>query len=261
MGEPLGFAYVAKEKRLAVPRHSYRLSLIVGIQPENAGRILDDRSAGTPQRFLWLPADDLWASDIPRGNPGKWPNPLVKIGAFHDHHTRQEGVCETARREIDLSRLAQLRGTTSEALDGHALLAQLKVAAFFALLDGRRTMTTEDDWKLARAVRQVFDQTRQHVIDALERDKIKNHRVRAETEASRVILIGNRMTEAAVQRVGRAIMASWTPSKTGSLTPNCGARSRRKIAATSRTQSRRSRPADRLRNAEYKVGTEYRRPR
>jgi hypothetical protein len=39
MGEPLGFAYVAKEKRLAVPRHSYRLSLIVGIQPENAGRI------------------------------------------------------------------------------------------------------------------------------------------------------------------------------------------------------------------------------
>jgi hypothetical protein len=67
-------------------------------------------------------------------------------------------------------------------------------------------MTTEDDWKLAPAVRQVSDQTRQYVIDALERDKIKNNRVRAEAEASRVILIGNRVTEAAVQRVGRAIM-------------------------------------------------------
>jgi hypothetical protein len=36
MGEPLGFAYVAKEKSLHIKRHDYRLCLITGVQPANA---------------------------------------------------------------------------------------------------------------------------------------------------------------------------------------------------------------------------------
>ena len=36
MGDALGFAYVDKEKRLTLARHSYRLCLVVGIQPERA---------------------------------------------------------------------------------------------------------------------------------------------------------------------------------------------------------------------------------
>jgi hypothetical protein len=49
MGEPLGFAYVDKEKRLTVPRHSYRLCLITGIQPANAAPILRAVSDQTRQ--------------------------------------------------------------------------------------------------------------------------------------------------------------------------------------------------------------------
>ena len=62
-GEPLGFAYVDPTKRLTVGRHKYRLCLLVGIQPEKAGVIFEDADAGTPQRFLWLPANDPDAPD------------------------------------------------------------------------------------------------------------------------------------------------------------------------------------------------------
>jgi hypothetical protein len=207
MGEPLGFAYVDKEKRLTVPRHSYRLCLSVGIQPANAASILDDHSAGTPQRFLWFPADDPDAPDERPEQPEKWPNPLIQIGTYRDHRTRQEmQVCETAQAEIDAARLSRLRGGTSEALDGHALLAQLKVAAALALLDGRRNAITEDDWRLAGMVRAISDQTRQHVIAVLERDKVKNNQARAHAEADRAIVLDNKLAEHSSQRAGQAIM-------------------------------------------------------
>jgi hypothetical protein len=206
MGEPLGFAYVDKEKRLTVPRHSYRLCLSVGIQPANAAPILEDHSAGTPQRLLWFPADDPDAPDERPQQPEKWSNPLIQIGTYRDHRTRQEmQVCDSARAEIDAARLSRLRGSTSEALDGHALLAQLKVAAALALVDGRRNAITEDDWCLAGVVRAVSDQTRQHVGRVLEQDKIKNNHARAHAEADRAIVIDNRMAKHAIQRVGRSL--------------------------------------------------------
>ena len=68
MGEPLGFAYVSKEKSLPVKRHEFRLCLITGIQPANANVILDDADSGTPARYLWLPTSDpaLLSSDLNR---------------------------------------------------------------------------------------------------------------------------------------------------------------------------------------------------
>jgi hypothetical protein len=209
MGEPLGFAYVDKEKRLTVPRHSYRLCLSVGIQPANAAPILDDHSAGTPQRLNWFPAGDPNAPDERPEEPQQLSNPLWTPASVLDNMepTRQEmGVCETARAEIDAARLAQLRGITTEALDGHALLAQLKIAAALALLDGRRDAVSEDDWRLAGVVRVVSDQTRQHVADVLEQGKARSNRAQAHAEADRAIVVDSRMAEHGTERAGRAIM-------------------------------------------------------
>ena len=55
MGERLGHLYVDPEKRVEIVAHSYRACLIVGVQPERAGVLLDDTAGGTPQRFVWLP--------------------------------------------------------------------------------------------------------------------------------------------------------------------------------------------------------------
>jgi hypothetical protein len=202
MGEPLGFAYVDREKRLTIPRHSYRLCLITGIQPSNVAPILEDHTSGTPQRFLWLPADDPGAPDERPDGPGTYPNPL---GTSPDRSRREMRVCETAQAEIDAARVNHLRGNTADALDGHALLARLKIAAGLAVLDGRTDAITEEDWQLAGLVHAVSDQTRQRVIDTLEQAKVRNNRARAEAEASRAILVGDRVAEAATQRVGRAI--------------------------------------------------------
>jgi hypothetical protein len=203
MGEPLGFAYVDREKRLTIPRHSYRMGLITGIQPGNAAPILEDHSSGTPQRFLWLPADDPGAPDERPDDPGTYPDPL---GTFHDRSRRQMQVCETARAEIDAARVDHLRANTTDALDGHALLAQLKIAAGLAILDGRMDAITEEDWQLAGLVHAVSDRTPQRVIGTLEQDKAKNNRARAESEAHRTIVIHDRMAEHTIQRVGRSIM-------------------------------------------------------
>jgi hypothetical protein len=177
--------------------------LITGIQPSNAAPILEDHSSGTPQRLLWLPADDPGAPDERPDDPGTYPNPLDTL---HDRSRRQIHVCETAQAEIDAARVDHLRGNTADVLGGHPLLAQLKTAAGLALLDGRTDAIAEEDWRLAGIVRAISDRTRQRVINTLEHDKAKTNRARAEAEASRAILVGDRVTEAATQRVGRAIM-------------------------------------------------------
>ena len=64
MGEDLGFAYADKAKALRLPPHTYRLGVMLGIQPSSAGWLVDDHGTGTPQRFLYLSAPDPGAPDL-----------------------------------------------------------------------------------------------------------------------------------------------------------------------------------------------------
>jgi hypothetical protein len=176
--------------------------LITGIQPANARTILEGEDDGTPQRFLWLPANDLYAPDVRPAEPepwGEWMTPQSYL-------MRPMEVCETARAEVEIARLDQLRGNGTGGLDGHALLGQLKIAAALAILDNRSTKITEEDWQLASVVRAKSDQTRQQVIDTLTRAKINGNRVRGEAEAQRVILVEDRKAEHATQRVSRSLL-------------------------------------------------------
>jgi len=45
MGERLGFSYADKAKALPIPRHSYRMGLVLGVQPGRAG-LLNDADGG-----------------------------------------------------------------------------------------------------------------------------------------------------------------------------------------------------------------------
>ena len=64
VGETLGFGYAAPEKQVVIERHTYRLTLVVGVQPTRARALLDDADGGTPQRILWLPVTDPDAPDL-----------------------------------------------------------------------------------------------------------------------------------------------------------------------------------------------------
>jgi Bifunctional DNA primase/polymerase, N-terminal len=105
MGQPLGFAYAAAEKRLMLTAHSYRLCLLVGVQPARAAALLDDSDAGTPQRFLWMPATDPGAPDVAPQAPGwrTWWAP--EVGASRV----QVPVCEAAREAVDRATLRRVR--------------------------------------------------------------------------------------------------------------------------------------------------------
>ena len=55
-GSDLTFGYADRNKSIVVDEHTYRLVAVVGVQPGRAATLLNDVDAGTPQRYLWLPA-------------------------------------------------------------------------------------------------------------------------------------------------------------------------------------------------------------
>lgn len=198
-GEDLGFAYADPTKALPLPAHRYRLALVAGVQPGRAQWVLDDADGGTPQRFLWLPAQDPGAPDLAPACPDRWTWTRPDFGVA-DYFTSRVTmpVVETARRVIDEARLARLRGD-GEALDGHALLARLKAAAALGLLAGRGEVT-EEDWQLSGALGALSDATRTGVVEHLRRDASKRNRGRAEAEAERAITVRDRQEEDAVKK-------------------------------------------------------------
>ena len=202
-GSSLGFAYVDKEKRLTLPEHHYRLCLIVGIQPERAGGILQDTDGGTPQRFLWMPATDPEAPDVAPAAPEPWTGwrlprwPMATAGRV------VLPVCPAARDTIDAARVARLRGD-GEALDGHALLCRLKVAAVLTILNGRFEII-EQDWDLAGVIAAKSEWIRQRVVRTLEQKQREANTARGKAEGERSVIVAETVEDAAIKRVARLI--------------------------------------------------------
>jgi len=230
-GERLGFAYADATKRLPIPAHSYRLAIVAGIQPARGRALLDDRDAGTPQRWLWLPAIDRHAPDTPPPCPDTmhWSYPTWPMAEYQTGRSIVP-VCDTAQHVIDVQRLARLRGD-GDALDGHSLLARLKVAAALALLD-RRVGVTEEDWELAGAVMAVSDATREWVRRAVAAEAADRNRKAGVAEAERRVVVEERVEDAAVKRVCNVVLrrlrradeSPWVPR--GELTRAVASRDR-----------------------------------
>jgi hypothetical protein len=199
MGQALGFAYADPAKRLPLPAHTYRLCLVVGVQPARGAAMLDDSDVGTPQRFLWLPATDPAAPDVaPVAPEPRWwwldsgPS-RVRVS-----------VCAEAREAVDRARLERLRGQ-GDGDDGHALLARLKVGVALALLDGRVEVDAED-WQLAGQVLAVSDAIRAEVAEAVRAAHRQANQQRGEAEAARAVVVDQVKEDHNAQRVARAIL-------------------------------------------------------
>ena len=214
-GEQLGFGYADPTRRIIVEAHQYRLCLVAGIQPMRAACLLDDSDGGTPQRFLWLPATDSTAPDVEPDapSPKTWTAPplssLVTFGGI------KIDVCATARDTIKDARRARNRGD-GDALDGHALLAQLKTAAALGIMDGRYEVG-EADWTLADTVARKSAATRSAVIEMIRARAIEANYGKAEAEGQRVVQVAEKVADAAVKRICGRVMrklnevADWTP--------------------------------------------------
>lgn len=147
-------AEAARRRRL--PSHAYRLTIVAGIQPRLAGVLLDDEDAGTPQRWVWLPAADRRMPDLAPEWPGPlgWRRPELPRAYGRHRMAVPEEVADLIR---DHHRRRQ-RGQ-GDALDGHHLLTWEKVAAALALLHGE-TSISMDSWHLAGRIMGISTATR-----------------------------------------------------------------------------------------------------
>jgi hypothetical protein len=107
--------------------------------------LLDAADSGMPQRFLWLPTDDL---DIPDVKPHE-PKP-INCCAIAEKLTYTAG-CEISLPPgavylLDRTRVLGMRGQgVNAALDGHLGLCRAKVAIGLALLHSDCALTVADD--------------------------------------------------------------------------------------------------------------------
>lgn len=190
-GADLGTANAEAERDRQVVAHRYRLALVAGVQPVNAGIILDDEGGGFPQRWLWLPTHDPGRRDAHgvgqrEALPWDWQVPGPQV--THDKNTG--AIVIDRRREVPLPdeavsamlEAAEQRNRPigaplpagATALDGHALLSRAKVAALLALLH-HRTEVSAEDWAQAGVVLAVSDETRGAVAAVRGKEAAKDH--------------------------------------------------------------------------------------
>lgn len=222
MGETLGFHYADPKKRLQLDRHSYRMCLIAGIQPERASVLLNDVDGGTPQRFVWLPGTDPSIPPephrVPKGLLKLAPMPWGNVNMLDDMEAGMSyaevmkareyefEVCETAVKEIQKHRHARATGLVEDDGDGHKLLAQEKIAAGISIISSDEPgEITDEDWQLAGEVMKLSRTMRDRLTDdALQRQQDAN-RTKGYQEAERSLIVQTKTHEHHVNRVAETM--------------------------------------------------------
>jgi hypothetical protein len=163
-GDP-GMANASVETRRSLRPGSYAVGLVSLWQDKAAAMLLADVDGGTPQRFVWLPADDAGASvDTP-----EWPGPLE----WHRPELIILGdVVRPNPLEVDPAIVLEVRthrvGVLTHAIeppsiDAHRPLNKLKLAGLLTVLDNRRRIEL-DDWRLAELIMSMSDSVRARVM-------------------------------------------------------------------------------------------------
>jgi Bifunctional DNA primase/polymerase, N-terminal len=198
---PVSTTNADPSRRRHLDAHTYRLAILAGVQPRLAGALLDDADAGTPQRWLWLPADD---PSIPDERP-EWPGPLepfqapgVTPGEFQPL-TFQEPIRVPAevRAFVDSEHVTRQRTRGAEGLSGHAILTRLKVAALLGILHGQGSSFDLATWDLAGIVLEASDRMRAECQEAVAQVGRLGNKAKAWAEAEREAAKGEWMTERA----------------------------------------------------------------
>lgn len=165
-GDDLGFGY---KENVNVAARTYRTTLICSMQPGRAGPIINDAEGGTPQRFMWFPANDMRIGDT--DNRDVDPCGLTLPRAEDLSYPTILSIPPEAEEAVRENRILQARGETDE-MKGHSIFSREKFAYALTILDGRTSMTSED-WRLSGIAASVSDFVLQWVMDELENAKLR----------------------------------------------------------------------------------------
>lgn len=205
-GATLGQANASVETRRRLDAGSYRLSAVVGFQPEHGANLLADAAGGTPQRFLWLSATDPAIPDEPPAWPGpvEWTPPPSRAyaGATFVHDLQ---VPDEVAAEVRANQLAQARGALVDSLDAHQDLGRLKVAAALALLHQRDEAMSAEDWRLAGVVMATSRAVRTAVADHARREEARREEATHARAARREAVIDDTAEARALRKASAAI--------------------------------------------------------
>jgi hypothetical protein len=200
-GQTFGQTNAAQDRRRIVQAGRYTYGLVMAIQSELAGPLLDDTAAGTPQRFAWASSTD---PNIPRDDAPEWPGPLDWTPPPGIGYLELQ-VDPVIRQEIRDSHLARMLGEEDENYEAHGKLVQLKIAGLLAILNGRRDINAED-WGLAQIVFDTSITVRDSVrgtVDAAARAKEEKT---SYVLAQRSVKTANAVTDDLIERAGERIL-------------------------------------------------------
>lgn len=200
-GDEVGTTNAANDRKRRLPRGSYRLAGIIGVQPEHADILLKEQAAGTPQRFIWVMADDPDREKITETI--SFPNPIGWRYLNGIETNKDIQIPDTIRDEVIKERLARLSGRGIE-LDAHHTLTKLKVASACALLHSRNAVT-QGDWEWAELVMILSIQAREYCQAVLKISSVKKNIERGKADGKREAAKQEAMEENAIEVVARRI--------------------------------------------------------
>jgi hypothetical protein len=164
-GETLGQANASVETTRYLPSMSYSMGVVVGFQQEPAIEMMRDAGVGTPQRFIWIGVAD--PNMPPVDQELEWPGyldiPLADEGGTP--YTGTIGCPPELRLKLRNDQRERNMGNVAvEQLDAHLPYIRCKLAAIFAIMDGRMKADW-DDWKLAGMIMDASTATRDRIVE------------------------------------------------------------------------------------------------
>jgi hypothetical protein len=223
-GEPLAFAYSSRDANVPdVPALSYRVAVVVSVQPALAGPLANDTDSGSAQRWLWLATTD---PGVPERAPA-WPGPLnitlpspasLRSCDVAGLRLAAMAVAPAIAAEIDAARVVRLQANgNADPDEGHAHLGRLKIGALLALLDGRADITP-DDWQLADMIVSTSAGVRDYARQAVARDASTRERHSRERHARAEVAASEAIEASKVERVAIKLASRVHAAEPGSLT-------------------------------------------
>jgi hypothetical protein len=214
-GEQLAFATSDKTKRRAVESFTYRMGMVLGVQPAKAGPFIRGVDQGLVQRFLWLPVREPQNEIPPAPEPLVIEPPAMRVLMNEDMdmdpmHLQVMTVADSILDEIRAERMVRTHESLLESNpNSHRMQQRLRVAGNLAIIDGRADKVTVEDWELAGTVMNVSDYYREMVLQAVRDADRKVNQAAGRHEADRITSRDAKLRqdrEAAVERVADVIL-------------------------------------------------------
>jgi hypothetical protein len=203
-GGTLSQANASEDRYRFVPAESYTMGVIIGYQPATAVAMLSDVGPGTPQRFLWLGAQD---TEMPDPDEEDFEFPASIVLPPDDLRTGVIQFPAELRKWFRRQIYGKHRGTLEyDPMDSHEPLMRAKVSALLCWLDGRM-LVDRDDWILAGMIWSVSCAIRDRLIryrDTLAERTAEEQRTARLAEATELEVMRVTITTD-VERVARRI--------------------------------------------------------